>query len=86
MFQTENKFSQGLRNYGLDILLQKAKGEYFSWNDGDDFWIDENKLENQIALMKKESDLALSFHSVFHKVGNTLNKNYFPKLWEVIFI
>ena len=79
VFQTENKFSQGLRNYGLNILLQKAKGEYFSWNDGDDFWIDENKLENQITLMKQESDLAFSFHSVFHKVGNTLNKDYFPK-------
>ena len=79
VFQTENKFSQGLRNYTQDILLEQAKGEYFSLVDGDDFWIDENKLENQIALMKKESDLALSFHSVFYKVGNTLNKDYFPK-------
>ena len=29
--------------------------------------------------MEQESDLALSFHSVFYKVGNTLSKDYFPK-------
>jgi len=77
IFQTKNKWSQ---NYPMhDILFRKAKGKYLAWSDGDDFWINENKLENQIALMKKESDLALSFHSVFYKVGNTLNKDYFPK-------
>ena len=77
VFQTENKWSQ---NHPMpDILFRKAKGKYLSWTDGDDFWINENKLENQITLMKQESDLAFSFHSVFHKVGNTLTKNYFPK-------
>ena len=77
IFQTENKYSQNFPM--INILLPKAKGNYLAWTDGDDFWVNENKLENQIALMKKESDLALSFHSVLNKVNNNFNENCFAK-------
>lgn len=77
IFQTKNKWSQDHLMH--DMLFQKAKGKYIAWTDGDDFWINENKLENQIALMEQESDLALSFHPVYYKVGSTLKKDYFPK-------
>lgn len=51
-------------------LLYLAQGEYISWCDGDDYWIDDFKLEKQVCFLEKNPQ-----YSCVH----TLWKNYYEK-------
>lgn len=43
--------------------LQTAKGDYIALCEGDDFWLDENKLQLQVEFLEKNPDHSLCFHS-----------------------
>lgn len=47
------------KNY--DDLLRRARGKYVADLDGDDVWIDPTKLQKQLELMERESDVAVVF-------------------------
>ena len=42
--------------------------------EGDDYWCDENKLQNQYAALNENSSCDLAFHSCFYKYSNKLKK------------
>jgi len=42
--------------------LRKAKGEYIALCDGDDYWTDKNKLQNQIDLLDQSPHINICFH------------------------
>lgn len=44
---------------------QNASTKYVSWCDGDDFYIDEHKLEEQIEILENNPDYGLCFHRTF---------------------
>ena len=46
------------------FALQKCRGKYIAICEGDDFWIDDNKLINQLRLVEADPDLVGSFHKV----------------------
>jgi len=48
-----------LRNFGID----QSKGEYIAFIDSDDLWT-KNKLENQVAILMKNSDVGFTFSDV----------------------
>jgi len=50
--------------WNLMNLIKKAEGKYIALCEGDDYWIDEEKLQKQIEYMESESEIALSFHPV----------------------
>lgn len=60
VIQTENQYSKGAK----PCLLSSphAKGEYFALCEGDDFWIDENKLQQQFKALESEKNIDLSIH------------------------
>lgn len=46
------------------FALNHCSGKYISICEGDDFWLDEKKLEKQISLLEAEKNLVGSFHYV----------------------
>ena len=67
-YQDENLYSKGVKV--LDYLLRFANGKYIAICEGDDFWIDRNKLQTQIDFMEKHLDCALTVHSGFYAYEN----------------
>ena len=42
-------------------LVNNAKGEYVAFLEGDDFWIDDEKLQKQISFLDEHKDFAACF-------------------------
>ena len=67
--QTENQYTRGGRMISR-FLLPRAQGKYFAWCEGDDCWIDENKLQRQVDFLDGNEDFAACYHRVeFHKLS-----------------
>ena len=68
VYQTENQFSQGINT--MAILFPLVTGKYVAFCDGDDFWVDKEKLQIQVTEMEKHPEVDLSFHSSYRLVGD----------------
>jgi len=44
--------------------LCQCKGEYIALCEGDDYWVDNNKLQKQVSFLDENLDYSLSFHNV----------------------
>jgi glycosyltransferase involved in cell wall biosynthesis len=49
--------------YNFIENLKAARGKYIATLDGDDFWLDSDKLQKQADFMESHENCALSFHS-----------------------
>ncbi len=63
VFETENQYSQGITDY-LKNMFMSAKGKYIAFCEGDDYWIDAQKLQKQVDFLEKHPDYAVCFHPV----------------------
>lgn len=61
--QTENLFSRGINP--TDVIYRQSKGKYIAMCEGDDFWVDCNKLKKQIDFLEKNEDYALCTHAAY---------------------
>lgn len=57
IYQDENKYSQGL-SVAL-IGAQECKSDYIALCEGDDYWINENKIENQFNMMISDESISI---------------------------
>ena len=62
IYQKENQFSKGAELSSLNFA--RARGKYLALCEGDDYWIDENKLQIQVDFMEKNPDCSVCFHPV----------------------
>lgn len=62
IYQTENQYSKGISP--AIYLYEKAQGKYLAMCEGDDFWIDNKKLQKQIDFLEKNKDYYATYHNV----------------------
>ena len=73
LLQYESKYSEKIhlilqeKNVGMiknfKTALEACKGQYVALCEGDDYWIDNQKLQKQVNLLDARPDIAISFHT-----------------------
>lgn len=58
IYQTENQYSKGLI-IEEKFIIPHIRGEYVAICEGDDYWIDENKLQKQVDFLDANKDYSL---------------------------
>lgn len=83
IFETENKFSQNV-NILDNIMLPASSGRYIALCEGDDYWIDDHKLQKQFDIMEADNTISLSAHNtIIHDLSGKQNDSLFNH-WKKI--
>jgi glycosyltransferase involved in cell wall biosynthesis len=62
IYQKENQYSKKV-NIEVDYLIPNAKGKYFCFCEGDDYFIDNNKLQKQYDFLENNMDYNFCVHN-----------------------
>lgn len=71
--QVKNQFSQGIRKMTGTFNIPKAKGKYIAMIEGDDFWIDDYKLQKQVDALTANPNASLCFTANNYVFPNELS-------------
>lgn len=79
IYQKENQYSISPQKVVLNAL-EKSQGKYIALCEGDDYWIDENKLQIQVDYMEEHPNCSFTFHNAYiHDMKtNSLQKEFLP--------
>lgn len=63
--------------FNLMKAYKESKGEYIAYCEGDDYWTDPCKLQNQIDFLERNQEYVLCYHDIriIDAVGNNLSGN-----------
>jgi len=73
IYEIENGFQKGIKAFPATFL--KAKGEYIALCEGDDYWIDNKKLQIQKNEMERCPEVDMSFHPAKELKNGKIGKN-----------
>lgn len=68
------------RLYNFYDIINNCKGEYIALLDGDDYWIDQNKLQKQVEFLENNSEFSGCFHTVYYLDERIDSKQ--KKIWR----
>ena len=77
IYQTDNQYSK-LVPITYKYQFPRIKGKYFAFCEGDDYWTDPYKLQRQVELLEKHSDIDIVAHdsiSVDARTGRVISRN-----------
>lgn len=61
IYQKENQYSKGFTSVSATWNFPRAQGKYIALCEGDDYWIDENKLQMQVDFLEKSPEYGLCY-------------------------
>lgn len=68
MVEKENQWQKGGLKHIIGIMNeQHRRGRYIAFCEGDDYWMDPNKLQRQVDFLDRNSDYSMCFHSAKKK-------------------
>lgn len=79
IYETENQYSK--HDGSLEHIVNSAlKGKYVAMCEGDDYWIDENKLQMQVDFLEENPEYSMCFHdaTVVNSLGEKYNSFSYP--------
>lgn len=79
VYEKENQYSLG--KWCLIKTCKEARGKYIAICEGDDFWIDENKLQRQVNYLETHPGCTLCFHNatILDMNSNTMVNKFIPQ-------
>ena len=77
ILQKENQYSKGVRSIGVIYNMTRAKGKYIAICEGDDFWIDKHKLQNQYEILSKNKNIGLTYTNAYLLKNGSLSERKF---------
>ncbi len=79
ILQTENQYSKGVSVFNT-FLSPKIKGKYIALCEGDDYWVDEYKLQKQYDAMERNPECSMCVHSTtcVDRDGNPIDRVFPP--------
>lgn len=57
-----------------------CRGKYIAFCEGDDYWIDQHKLQSQVDYLESRSDYSICFHKVKILKNGRIRKDYLTKV------
>lgn len=72
ILQTENQYSKGGKGILATFVYPRIRGKYTAFCEGDDYWIDEYKLQKQIDFLEAHNEYSVCVHA--HKLLNVTTK------------
>ena len=85
LYEEENQWIKGRRG-SAEFNFPRAKGKYIALCEGDDYWIDENKLQMQVDFLEKNPEYGMcytNFNLVSEKSKNIKQKALDTKKWDL---
>lgn len=74
IIQKNNQQSKGIK-VTKDFLWKEAQGKYIALCDGDDYWINEHKLQMQFEILNENSNIDICFHDYMILSNEELKNN-----------
>ena len=59
----KNMHNKGIQDAYVRYLFPLTRGKYIAMNDGDDYWVDENKLQLEVDYLDKHPECSICFHT-----------------------
>ncbi len=82
IYQTENQHSKGIK-VNQTYQYPRVRGKYIAWCEGDDYWIDEYKLQKQFDVMESHPECSICVHKVqVIKEDGTLGTGTYPRIGQ----
>lgn len=77
IYQSENQWSKGIKN-SITYQYPRAKGKYIALCEGDDYWIDENKLQMQVDFLEANPEYGMCFSNCKIERDGVINHQLDP--------
>ena len=61
IYQKENQYSKGFTSVSETWNFPRAQGKYMALCEGDDYWIDENKLQMQVDFLENNPEYGMCY-------------------------